>query len=205
MVVWHDARVRALPAGIDHRKWALPIAVDGRAAQLTGDVWRVPAPSPWPWISLALAFIGITVALLISRRPALIHTAAIVLGAFAALMMFASIAGFALDANAATATYVEGGNEIVFALVGFVFLFRGSADARAMAGGALGLLALAAGLPKFPTLLNGIVLSALPGAAARAGVVLMLAAGAAATAFGLAVLYEMLEWDREPPAQRSAA
>jgi hypothetical protein len=204
-VVWHDARVRALPAGIEHRKWALPIAIDGRAAQVTGDVWREPAPSLWPWVGLGLSFIGITVALLIARRPTLIRTAAIGLGAFAGVMMVASIAGFALDANAAAPTYVEGGNEIVLAVVGFAFLCRGSLDARAMAGGALGLLALAVGLTKLPTLLNGIVLSALPGAAARAGVVLMLSAGAAATVFGLVVFYDVLEGDQEPPVQRSAA
>jgi len=88
---------------------------------------------------------------------------------------------------------VEGGNELVFALVGLAVLVRGSDDARAVAGGALGLLGLAVGLGKLPVLLHGIVLSALPGALARLAVVLAIWAGAAATALGLAVFFGLME------------
>lgn len=56
---------------------------------------------------------------------------------------------------------VEGANELVFVLVGLAVIARGSANARAVAGGALGLLGLAVGLSKVPVLLHGVVLSAL--------------------------------------------
>jgi uncharacterized membrane protein YidH (DUF202 family) len=93
---------------------------------------------------------------------------------------------------------VEAGDEAVFALVGLVVAFRGSPDVRAIAGGALGLLAFGVGLTKIPALSHGVVLSVLPEWAARVGVVLMLASGAAATALGLVILYETMERaDRE--------
>jgi hypothetical protein len=79
--------------------------------------------------------------------------------------------GFAIDANASAGKWVEGGNEIVFVGVGFAVLLRGSHDARAIAGGGLGLLGLSAGMLNAAALTNGVVLSALPSAMARAAVV----------------------------------
>src|SRR5439155_9066428 len=35
-LTWHDARVRGLPAGVDHGNWAVPVTVDGRRSRLTG-------------------------------------------------------------------------------------------------------------------------------------------------------------------------
>ena len=35
--------------------WVVPLRVDGRHVELTGDVVWVPGPSPWPWLLLALA------------------------------------------------------------------------------------------------------------------------------------------------------
>jgi hypothetical protein len=204
-VVWHDARLRGLPSGVERRAWSVPLVVDGQGARLTGEVWRDHAPAPWPWIVLALPFLAITVWLLILRSGSVVRPATVVLGAIAAVALLVSIAGFALDPNAVAATYIEGGNEAVFALVGMTFLFRGPPGSRAIAGGALGLLAVAVGLTKVPVLLHGVVLSVLPPTAARAGVVLMLAAGVAATALGLVVLFEMMEWDEEPPAHRRPA
>ena len=56
----------------------------------------------------------------------------------------------------------------------------GGRSARLAAGGALGTLGVFVGLTKFASLLDGVVLSALPVTATRAAVVLALAAGAAA-------------------------
>jgi hypothetical protein len=81
----------------------------------------------------------------------------------------------------------------VFVLVGLAVVARGSADARPVAGGALGLLGLSVGLSKVPLFLHGVVLSALPAAPARLFVVFTIAAGAAATAVGLAVFFDLLE------------
>ena len=50
MAVWHDARVRGLPPGLERREWAIPLVVDGRRVRLEGEIWRIHSPSPWPWI-----------------------------------------------------------------------------------------------------------------------------------------------------------
>src|SRR5438477_4097409 len=42
--LWHDARVRGLPAGIDRGRWTIPLLVDGRRARLAGELLRVDAP-----------------------------------------------------------------------------------------------------------------------------------------------------------------
>jgi len=68
-----------------------------------------------------------------------------------------------------------------------------------MAGGALGLLALAVGLSKVPVFLHGVVLSALPATATRASVAFTISAGAAATAVGLAVFVDLLEPREQAP------
>jgi hypothetical protein len=84
---------------------------------------------------------------------------------------------------------------VLFALVGLAVLARGSPDAQAIASGALGLLALLAGLAKLPALLHGVVLSALPATIIRAAVALTICSGVAATAVGLVVFFELLERD----------
>ena len=75
-------------------------------------------------------------------------------------------------------------------------------DAKAIAGGLLGLLALAVGLTKLPVLTHGIVLSALPGQLARLAVVVAISAGAAAAILGVVVFFHLLEHYEEPEALR---
>ena len=82
--------------------------------------------------------------------------------------------------------------------MGAVFLVRGSSNAKALAGGFLGLLGLAAGLTKLPVLLHGIALSALPGGLARLAVATAIAAGAAAATLGIVVFFDVLEHYEEP-------
>jgi hypothetical protein len=152
-LVWHDARVRGLPHGIDRGLWAIPLLVDGRRARISGEIWRVEAPPPWPWLVLGLPFVAATVLLL--RRRSLLEPSAVILGAGAGAVTLATTATFALASNASEGRWVEAGNEAVFALVGLVVLARGSRDARVIAAGALGLLVLAAGLPKIPVFSTG--------------------------------------------------
>src|SRR5205809_1674696 len=42
--LWHDARVRGLPPGIDRGRWTIPLLVDGRRALLAGELLRVERP-----------------------------------------------------------------------------------------------------------------------------------------------------------------
>ena len=191
--VWHDARVRGLPPGIDRGRWAIPLIVDGKQAHLTGELFRIPRPSSWPWLALGVPFVAATALLLLLRRPRVLEGAAIALGALAATGGIATAATFAFASNASSARWVEAGNEIVFALVGVAVLVRGSRDARVTAAGALGLLGLVVALSKFPVFLHGVVLSALPDTAARVEVALTGWVSAAATAVGLVLFADVLD------------
>jgi hypothetical protein len=166
--IWHDARLRGLPPGVQHAEWMVPLVVDGSRVRIMGEIWRVHAPSPWPWFVLAVPFVVLT-ALLLARHRSLLRRAAVALGVVATAGTIATAAAFALAASASEGRWVEGANELVFALVGVAVLARGSADARPIAGGGLGLLGVSVGLSKVPVLLHGVVLSAFPAALTRVG------------------------------------
>jgi hypothetical protein len=183
-VVWHDGRLRGLAPEVKQRRWGVPLVVDGERVRLEGEIWRVPAPSLWPWLALGAACAAVTLLLLLVRRPALIRLGAVAFGALTAAATVVTATGFALDPNASGVSWFEGGNEVVLAAVGLAALARGSKDARAVAGGALGLLGLFVGALKFGVLTHGVVLSELPDTVARIAVVLTLSAGAAATVLG---------------------
>jgi hypothetical protein len=172
--------------------WTIPLSVDGRSTQLTGVLIRVARPPVWPWIVLGLPFVLSTVFVL-TRRRALAPVAAVSFGLTASAGMLVTAAGLALDSYSSGGKWVAAANELVFALVGVAFVVRGSPQARAIAGGALGLLGLGVGLSTLPILLHGIVLSVLPDTLARLTVVVTIAAGAAATALGLFVFEHVLQ------------
>jgi hypothetical protein len=189
--VWHDARVRGLPAGIDRGRWAIPLLVDGRRARLAGELGRVDAPPIWPWVALGIPFVAVTLLAFLRRR--VLERSTVALGVLAGTATLVTAAAFAFASNASAGRWVEAGNEAVFALVGLAVVARGSRDARVIAAGALGLLALAAASTKLPVFLHGVVLSALPATPARAAVALTVWIGAAATALGLVLFAELLE------------
>ena len=151
-----------------------------------------------PWLAIGLAFAFLTAALLVRRRPGPLRTATIWLGAVAAAATLVTAVGLAAASTASEGTWVESANEIVLALVGLGFLLRGSRDSRALAGGLVGMLAVAAGATSVPVLLHGIVLSALSGQLARTAVVIALSAGAAAAILGVVVFFDVLEHYDEP-------
>ncbi|MGB2875252.1 MAG: hypothetical protein WBB76_07225 [Gaiellaceae bacterium] len=201
-IVWHDVRVRRLPPGVGHGHWSLPLLVDGRRASIEGETWRADPPPAWPWIALGVFFAGAAGLLLVRRPMKAVRVASTSFGGLAAAATLTTAIGFAATSTASEGAWVESANEIAFVLVGAVFLVRGSRDARALAGGALGLLALAVGLTKLPVFVHGIVLSLLPGQAARLAVTLAIAAGAAAAILGLVVFFDVLEHYEEPALQR---
>jgi hypothetical protein len=198
-VVWHDARVRALPPDVDRRRWAIPLIVDGRRTRLEGELWRVDEPALWPWIVLGVPFL-VVVALLLVRRPMhWVRVGAVAFGLAAAVGFVATGAGFAFDAYESEGKWVEAANEVVFALVGVLFVVRGRPDTRAIAGGALGLLGLGVGVSQLPVFRHGLVLSVLPSSLARTVVALTIAAGATATCLGLVVFTVAMEAPEEEP------
>lgn len=192
-VIWHDARVRGLPPGVERRRWTIPLVVDGRRSRLEGEVWRVDAPPVWPWIALGLPFLVVAAFLLVVRPLHWVRVGAVAFGLAAAVGMVVTGAGFALDSYASEGKWVEAANELVFALVGLLVIVRGKPDTRAIAGGALGLLGLGVGLSKLPVFLHGVVLSVFPSDLARVVVALTIAAGAAATCLGLVIFTVALE------------
>jgi hypothetical protein len=196
--IWHDARVRGLPADVERSRWTVPLLVDGRRAELSGTLTRPPRPPVWPWLAIGAVFAAATVLLVVRREPGRLRIAAAALGWLAATATLLVTCGFAASSTASEGTWVESGNEILFVLVGAGFLVARSADTRALAGGALGLLALAVGLKSLPVLLHGVVLSALPGNVARTAVVLAISAGAAAAVVALVVFFDVLEHYEEP-------
>jgi len=194
--IWHDARVRAAEKS---GRWRIPLLVDGRRTVLAGTVERVDAPAWWPWVAIGAAFAAAT-ALGLRRRA----FAAVALGLLAAVATLLSATGFGLASTGTQGAWIEAANEAVIALVAAVVIVRGSTNVKALAGGFLGLLGLAAGLTKFPVLLHGIVLSALPGNVERLAVVVAIAAGAGAATLGLVVFFDVLEHYEEPDLATSA-
>ena len=203
-LTWHDARVRGLPSGVDRGTWSLPLVVDGQRVRLHGTIDRVSAPSRVGWLVLGVVFAALTAVLLAWRPRRALRTACIVLGAVSAIAALVTAAGFSAASTASEGVWVESANEAVFVLVGAIFLFRGSRDSRAMAGGFLGLVALAAGLTRAPVLTHGIVLAALPGQLVRPAVVVAIGAGAAAAILGVVVFFDVLEHYEDPELKRVA-
>jgi hypothetical protein len=203
-VIWHDARLRGLPSGHKRGSWRVPLVVDGRRMHLSGEIVRVPRPSVVPWIALGLLFAGIGAVLLAVRRMQLLRLGTASLGALAAAATLATAIGFAAASTASTGTWIESANEIAFLVVVGAFLVRGTRDTKALAGGTLGLIALAVALTKLPVLLHGIVLSALPAQAARLAEVVALAAGSVAAILGVVVFFDVLEHYEEPELARLA-
>jgi hypothetical protein len=90
---WHDHRSHwmgvvdppAVAAAPDQRHvviedWVIPLTVDGRTAEIRGDVTWVPGPSPWPWAALIVAGAGIVAALGLLTRPGLAIEAGLLAG-----------------------------------------------------------------------------------------------------------------------------
>jgi hypothetical protein len=191
-VIWHDARVRGLPPGVARGRWTIPLVVDGLREGLSGELVRVARPAVWKWVALGVPFVVAAALLLARRRRTELALSAAAFGLAGTMCMLVVDAGFALDRYSSEGKWLELGNVVVFALVGAAFAVRGSLERRAIAGGALGLLALSIGLSKIPVFLHGLVLSVLPGGLARAVVALTIWAGATAVVVGGAVFFELL-------------
>jgi len=196
-VTWHDNRVRALPRGIDRARWRIPLVVDGRSTRLEGELLRVRAPARWPWLVMGVPFVLLSLLLYLRWRSA-VRMAAVAFGLVAAAGLIASGAGFAFDTYASNGKWIELGNELVFVLVGVAVIARGSPAARGIAGGALGLLGLFAGLQRTPVFVHGVVLSTFSPDLARALVALTVWSGLAATLLGLVVYEDLVGREQEP-------
>jgi hypothetical protein len=189
--VWHDRRLRGLPQGVHKGVWRIPLTVDGQPTSASGVLERVRRPQLWQWAILGLAFAAPFAFARVRRNP----DAAVVFGLTSATSVLVVSAGFALDRYASTGKWSEFAIEVFFTLIGIGFIVAGSRQARAVAGGALGLLGFAVGLSVFPVLRHGFVLSGLPWMFVRLLVVLSISAGAVATALGLLAFNSAAQFD----------
>jgi hypothetical protein len=192
--IWHDARVRGAARG----RWSVPLLVDGRQARLTGELFRVGPPAARPWLAIGACFAAVAILFLVLRSQRLLRVGAASLGALAALATLVWAGGLAASSTATGSIWYEAGNEALVAIAGLAFVAFGSWNARALAGGLLGVLGVTVGLTNIGVLTHGIVLSALPGQAARTAIVVALAAGTAAVVLGTAVFVDLLRHDEEP-------
>jgi hypothetical protein len=180
-VVWHDARLRGLPATVDDARWTVPIILDGARLQFEGTIRRVRAPSAWWWL-LCAAILGAVAALVLRLwRPSAVR-AAWAFGGLAAAATIAVTLAFALSSSAPDGSRFVALDLLFFAGLGIAAGRGAEAWQRVVAAGGLGLLAVAVGLLRISVLIYGVVLSPLPATATRGLVVLALCAGAGALA-----------------------
>jgi hypothetical protein len=187
-VVWHDVRLRGLPAGVPGARWTLPVVVDGAVGRLEGRTRRVQAPASDAWLGMSVAC-GLALLVVLAGPRRRLLTACTVFAGLAAVSTIAVAAGFGASPTASAARMLEAFDEVVAVLVASAIMARAARDdRRVMAGVALGLLGLVAGGLKVAALRHGVVLSALPADATRASVVLALCAGGAAVTAGARLL-----------------
>lgn len=182
--VWHDARVGRLPPGVNRVSWSIPILVDGRRTAITGELRRETRPPLWPSLLVLIFFASVTGMLARRARPASLSAGSIVLGILSTGAAMLASAAFAIGAYASLGTWVAAADELAFAAAGAGVLLWGPRNAKLPAGIALGLLGLAVGLSHGQVFLYGVVLSALPSAAARLLSSVAIAAGLACLVLG---------------------
>ena len=184
VVVWHDQRVQALPPGRRRVAWKLPVLVDGRRTNISGETWRLRRPAIWPWLTLLLVFLAAAALLALPQRVHRRRLASIVFGCIAGTAAVAAAIGFATDPYASPGNWIAGFDELAFIAVGFGVLIWGPPRYHVGAAMWLGLVALAVGLSEIPIFLHALVLSTLSGLAARLLATAAIGAGLAATALG---------------------
>jgi hypothetical protein len=128
---WHDHRthwmatedppsVRRDPgsAHVVIRDWKVPLRVEGREVNVTGDALWVPGQSPWPWVTGAVALAIVIVALARTRWWATVMQVALVVLIFseAVHVVGAWQAGDATAASRALASIYSIGGIIVCVL-----------------------------------------------------------------------------------------
>jgi hypothetical protein len=183
-VVWHDARIQALPAGVQRGAWSVPLIVDGRTAALHGELRRLPTPSPWIWLTVLVAWLSVSAIPLLRRGADRIRAGAVRLAAGAAAASVVAALAFALDPYASPGTWIVGLDATAFLVVGLLVIWRGPRELHSAAAIWVGLVSTAVALIDGAVFLHPIVLAVLPGTVMRLLVVTALGAGLGAAVFG---------------------
>jgi hypothetical protein len=181
---WHEDRLHALalaahPAGNSFAgRWLVPVLMNGKRTAITGGLWHAASPSLlWFWpLLLVLACIPALLRLGDARLDA-VATAG--LAALALAAATAARLGRELYGRPTVSTWqlvLAGATCAVAVALMALFVRR---EWRAVAAGAIGVLAVYQGLALLGVLRNGFVLAAIPAWAERMSAIVSLAAGAA--------------------------
>ncbi|HEX3975720.1 MAG TPA: hypothetical protein VHW96_05615 [Solirubrobacteraceae bacterium] len=190
-VVWHDARVQGLPAGLTEGVWRVPLVIDGRSGLLSGELRRSPDPPLSLWLAALAGWLAAASVPLIRRRRHLARTWAMALAVIATGAATAVALAFALDAYASPGTWIVGVDVIIFLAVGMWVMRRGPRHLHVAAAMWAGLVSLALGLLDGSVFLHPIVLAVLPGTVMRLLVVTAIGAGASAAGLGSTLFSEI--------------
>ena len=178
---WHDHRLAPPPydggrPGVVGR-FVVPASLNGTRVDLGGVFVRARRPQPWLWLAAAALVVtgsGLTLRLAPALRPLL----ALVLGALAGLAAVTAFVTFGIaDAPSGQATWTQLSLGVALAVMVGVALVRLDGERRIVLCGLVGAAAAAASLGSLGVFRHGVVVSVLPGFAARSVCALAVAAG----------------------------
>lgn len=203
---WHDHRVHwmspALPDQVDPslderqrvQTWSIPLTVDDRPVEVSGELHHLPSPSPV--LPAAVALLVLAVGLVVAIRvPAGAPLVAAVGAVAAGVVGVAAVVGLPPGTEADTTLLVLPGVALALVLVAAAIRDRPGIAGRVV-GGLAGLPLLVSGASQVGALTRAVVPTALPDGVARLLVAVVLGAAVAAlAAAGRAVVV--------PPPERS--
>jgi hypothetical protein len=184
--LWHDHRLHALAllaGGHEGRLggWTVPLRLNGRQGQITGELFSVPAPNRWFWL-VVTALIALLPALLLRRgRASLTRVGLPMLAALTTASILVARAGRDLYGrpDVTAARYVSLGVAVGLGILALDRLLRGGKDTKPFVAMIVGVIGVVEGLTLLPTFWHGLVLTALPGSVERLCGAITLGAGTA--------------------------
>jgi hypothetical protein len=181
---WADQRLVPPPGGA-RTHWSIPVIVTGALGppyEVTGVSWREPVPAVWPWILGGAVLLAAAAVLLVRGRRIV---AGVLLAGLAGAATTATLTGLALAGIGSSASRWLQVAAVAAVAVGGIALSVRKPGAAAVALGVVAIVAVLESVAQFGIFLHPVVLSALPGDAARALVALALALGLAVTGYSV--------------------
>ena len=200
-IVWHDHRLAPPPATAagPAGQFSVPLTLDGHPASITGTFFRVARPPVWPW---ALAAIGLVAGIVVAvRRRTFRGALTIGLGVCAGAAALSLVTTFAVrDSPTGGVAWLQLAGAVSVAGALGVLLIRLHGRSRVHAAGVVGAVAAAVSLSSLSVFWHGVVISLVPGTAARALCVVAIAGGVSAAAISfLRDFDEPVRVKRTPP------